>query len=126
MLTAFALTAALAAAPAASTGAPDRPITRYLQENRFVAAPVVDARLAQSGSRDPLTNGARIGAIVLGAATGIGVAWLCNAISEEGDPPCWKPVLFWTAAGAGAGALIGAGVDALFHRRLVVRTTVKF
>jgi hypothetical protein len=83
--------------------------------------------LQQTGSsRDSLRNGALIGAIIGAAATfGFGM-YLCHAIREEGDPPCLGPALVLTAAGAGAGALAGMGIDATFTRRPVVRLSLRF
>jgi hypothetical protein len=76
--------------------------------------------------RDPLKNGALIGAII-GAVTSFGfVMYLCHALREEGDPPCLLPSLAVAGAGAGAGALIGVGIDALQSRHPVIRFSVRF
>ncbi|HEX6315217.1 MAG TPA: hypothetical protein VFZ73_10185 [Gemmatimonadaceae bacterium] len=103
------------------------PIPRHLQHTtieleaqRYVDSPV------QGSRRDSLRNGAHIGAIVGGVIMAIGIAWLCLATHEKGDPSCVGPVLFWTAAGAGAGALAGAGIDSLFGRRIVLQSSVRF
>jgi hypothetical protein len=81
----------------------------------------------RAGSRsDSLTNGTAIGAVV-GAAAAFGVGmYLCHAIREEGDPPCLKPVLALTGAGGAAGAVIGAGVDAMQMRGPSVRFLLRF
>jgi len=127
MLTTLALTVALATASSQSNGAPDRPISRHLERTVFTATSLpTTAPLPQAGSRDSLKNGAAIGAVVLGAVTGVSIGYLCHTFNDDDDLPCWQPVLLWTAAGAGAGALIGAGIDALFQRRLVVRAAVTF
>jgi hypothetical protein len=76
--------------------------------------------------RDPLKNGALIGAIVGAVGTfGFGM-YLCHAIREDGDPPCLRPALVLAAVGAGAGALTGAGIDALLVRHPPFRLSVRF
>jgi hypothetical protein len=66
--------------------------------------------------RDSLRNGAILGAVLGAAGAAAFGAYLCNAVGEEGDPPCWKGVMVLGALGGGAGAAIGAGVDALRSR----------
>lgn len=66
--------------------------------------------------RDSLKNGAIIGAVIGGAAMAIFSTFLCNALHEEGNPPCWRGVLTVSALAAGAGAAAGAGIDALAAR----------
>lgn len=78
---------------------------------------------AQS-ERDSIRNGAIIGAIVGAASTFAFGMYLCQAIGE--DEPCLRPVLVLAGVGAGAGALTGAGIDALFVRRPIARVTVRF
>ena len=75
---------------------------------------------------DSLKNGALVGAIVVGASAFTFGMWLCNNISEEGDPPCWKGSAVLGAAGAGVGALARAGIDAAFTRRAAVRFRVRW
>lgn len=125
MFSTLALTIALAAQPHPLKPSFDGPIRHYLAQTTFHASPIESQiRLTQTGSRDSLKNGAAIGAVVAGVATGLFIGQLCRVFNDS-DSSCWPPVLLWTAAGAGAGALIGAGVDALFQRR-VIRATVKF
>lgn len=66
---------------------------------------------------DSLGNGATAGAITGGVAAGVFIAWICHNLSEEGDGPCWKPALVAAGLGAGAGALVGIGIDAAFQRK---------
>jgi hypothetical protein len=66
---------------------------------------------------DSLKNGIIIGAVIGGAAMGVFVTALCNALHEPGDPPCWQSTLTAGALGAGIGAAAGAGIDALAARQ---------
>ena len=127
MLTTLVLSAALVTAqPGLASHPSDAPIARHLEQTVFEPAPAAFAlRYTQTGSRDSRKNGAAVGAVVGGAITGLGIGWLCHAFNDS-DFPCWQPVLLWTALGAGAGALVGAGVDALVQRRISVRGTVTF
>ena len=75
------------------------------------------ARLLQTQDRDTLANGVLIGAIIGGAAMGVFATILCNALHEEGNPPCWRGVLAISAVGAGIGAAAGAGIDAALYRQ---------
>src|SRR5687768_2730286 len=106
------------------------PIGASAQQNSSIAAPprlvisdkaVADALAAEQPSmrerRDSVGNGAIIGAIVGAAAMGGFVMFLCNALKEPGDPPCWKSSGLAIGIGAGAGALGGAGIDALFAKQ---------
>jgi hypothetical protein len=71
----------------------------------------------QKTERDTLANGVLIGAVIGGAAMGVFATVLCNALHEEGNPPCWRGVLAISAVGAGIGAAAGAGIDAALYRR---------
>lgn len=72
------------------------------------AAPAAPARRAGS---DSLRNGAIAGAVMGGGAMLVqGVRWCPEA-------SCASDVALWTALAAGAGAAIGAGIDALFDRQ---------
>jgi hypothetical protein len=106
------------------------PIAASAQQNSSSAAPrrlvistkaVADALAAEQPSmrerRDSVGNGAIIGAIVGAAVMGGFVMYLCNALKEPGDPPCWKSSGLAIGIGAGAGALGGAGIDALFAKQ---------
>lgn len=131
MFAPYMLALAIAAAPAEASSPPvsavgDQLIRTAVERAVFEAATgPLASPVAQPGG-DSLHNGATIGAIVAGAAMFASTAWLCLATREEGDPHCFGPVFFWTAVGAGAGALMGAGVDALIQRRIAVRWTVRF
>jgi hypothetical protein len=71
---------------------------------------------SSSSKRDSVKNGTIIGAVIGAAVMGGFVTFLCHALKEPGDPPCWKSSGLAIAIGAGAGALGGAGVDALLVR----------
>jgi hypothetical protein len=99
------------------------PATRLLESRVIVATPAVTVSKIQ-GTRDSLKNGAVIGAVLGGLGAALFGTYLCHAVGEEGDPPCWRGILVIGALGAGAGAAAGAGVDAMLFRsgpRLVVR-----
>jgi hypothetical protein len=96
----------------------------HLLEDRATAGAAAGPLTKRQGSRDSLENGAVVGAILGGLGAALFGAYLCNAVGEEGDPPCWRGVLVIGALGAGAGAAAGAGVDAMLFRsgpRLVLR-----
>ena len=128
MFTALLLAASLAtAAPAAPAPAPaDRPIARYLSHAVVRAEPAFERNRQPAPAKDSLKNGAVIGAIVGGIVTGAGIGLLCHAFNDTDEPQCWKAALLWAGIGAGGGAAIGAGVDALFTRRFALRATVRF
>jgi outer membrane lipoprotein SlyB len=126
MLTTLALTVALAGHPQLINPPAQGPIARHIQQTVFHETPrAVEAPFAQAGSRDSLKNGAVIGAVVGGVATGLFIGYLCHVFNDN-DMNCWPPALLYAAGGAGAGALVGAGVDALFQRRVGVRIPIKF
>jgi hypothetical protein len=125
MLVPYALViAALAAPPPAAVNA-DRPITRHVQQSVFTDASRAPSFKLDTDS-DPVKNGAIIGAVVGAAVAAVGLGTICYLMHEPGTRPCWKDVLPWTVAGAGAGALAGAGVDAMFQRRFTVAASVRF
>jgi len=126
MFTAFALAAALATATPVAPATTDRPIARYLSHSVVAGAPAPALAVTQSRSSDSLKNGAVIGAVIGGIITGTGIGLLCHAFNDTDEPQCWKATLLWAGIGAGGGAAIGAGVDALFTRRYAVRATVRF
>ena len=126
MLTMLALAAAITAMPQHPMDPTPVPITRHLERTRFQAPPALaQTQFAQAGSRDSLKNGAAIGAVVGGVATGLFIGYICHVFNDN-DMNCWPPALLYAAGGAGAGALVGAGVDALFQRRVGVRVPIKF
>lgn len=126
MLTTLALTVALAGPAQPITPPAERPIARHIEQTIFVQAPTTaDTRFAQAGSRDSLKNGAVVGAVIGGVATGLFIGYICHVFNDN-DMNCWPPALLYAAGGAGAGALAGAGVDALFQRRVGVRIPIKF
>ena len=81
---------------------------------------------AQSpSSKDPLRNGAIIGAIVGGVSGLLLSGFGCEATEaiddllsgrDTTDGDCAGPVIIGTIAGTGLGALLGVGVDAMFER----------
>ena len=127
MMMTLALAASLATAAPQTNGSTRGTIAQYLERAAFHAAPLeARDRLTQARPRDSLKNGAVIGAVVGGAAAGLMIGYLCHVFNDSDELRCWQPVLLWTALGAGGGALVGAGVDALFQRRIVFRATVRF
>lgn len=68
---------------------------------------------AQPRRRDPLSNGAWIGAGV-GAGIGFVVGWRLSGCVYESE--CYAPLMF-LGGGAAIGAGIGAGIDALHRAR---------
>ena len=125
MLYTLGLAAALSVAPIQPPDPAARPITAHLEATPLVSSDSVTARFAQTTPRDSLQNGARTGAIIGGIVTGVAIGYLCGALRDDGGA-CWPPVVLWSAIGAGAGALVGAAVDALFERRVAVRWAVRF
>ena len=111
----------------ASTAAPPqpRPLTEYLERADWTAV-TLTAPPGVSRGGDPLKNGAVMGAVVGGIIGGAGIGLLCRAVNDTGDPICWKAALLWAGIGAGGGAAIGAGVDALFTRRFSITASVTF
>lgn len=83
------------------------------------AAPGSRARL-QSSSRDSIKNGALIGLItggvlgMLGGATGCASGEILDAFPEESS--CSGAMVGGALIGGGIGAVLGAGVDALFEQ----------
>jgi hypothetical protein len=120
-----ALAIAVAVAPLQPAAAADRPISRHIEQTVFTATSRTTA-VARQDDKDSLKNGAIIGAVALAAVAAVGLGTICHALHEPGDPPCWKGVLPWTVAGAGIGALAGAGVDAMFQRRFAVGASIRF
>ena len=109
-LLAVSLIAMPAAANAQVTGTPPKLII----SKQAIARALAERPPAQpSSSRDSVKNGAIIGAVIGGVTLGVFGTYLCNALKEEGDPPCWRGVLTIGALGAGVGAAAGAGIDAL-------------
>lgn len=75
------------------------------------------SRLERSQPNDPLKNGAITGAIAGGLAVAVLATAGCAVGSVMGgDSSCTGPVLVGTAVGAGLGALIGVGIDAMFDQ----------
>ena len=101
---------------------------RLIISEKAIANGLTIEQPAPRDQKDSLLNGTFIGAVVGAAVMGVGVTYLCNALKEPGDPPCWKSSGLAIAIGAGAGALGGAGIDALltttprYSRRAEVTT----
>ena len=74
------------------------------------------ATLPAQGSRDSLKNGIVVGAVVGGILASAFGVYLCAALGEEDDPLCWRPIAALGAIGTGAGAVFGAGIDAMRSR----------
>lgn len=143
IVVAFAVMTVLSGAPLprATAGGETRLISAAVAEAVFPAATAerVSARLARpSSSRDSLKNGALFGAVIgaaLGGVVGAVGCGLSSMFSEE--PRCGGQTLVGAVGGAGLGALIGVGIDALFehaqhpltgdgNRRTIVRLRVRF
>ena len=105
----FYSVATAAADPRTQTTQPHRLI---ISEKAMANALTMEQPVARE-RKDSLLNGTLIGAVIGAAVMGVGVTYLCNALKEPGDPPCWKSSGLAVAMGAGAGALGGAGIDAL-------------
>jgi hypothetical protein len=67
----------------------------------------------QSATDDPVTNGAAVGAVIGAAAA---VAVMAVAAKDGGWGPDQDGLALMIGAAAGAGALVGAGVDAMLER----------
>jgi hypothetical protein len=124
MLTGLVLSLVVATAPPAPPAAADRPISHYVE--RVVVEPLPDNRALQQPRGDSKKNGAIIGAVIGGIVSGAGIGLLCHAFNDTGEPQCWKAALLWGGIGAGGGAAIGAGIDALFTRRTTFQASVRF
>jgi hypothetical protein len=79
-------------------------------------------------SRDPLKNGALIGAIAGAAGLGAFGGLICHLYQEEGDASCWSDSLRLAAIGAAIGTGAGIIVDAALtrHAGVAVRVGVRF
>jgi hypothetical protein len=86
---------------------------RLIISEKAIADAITAEQPSSPGQRDSVKNGAIIGAVVGAAVMGGFVTFLCHALKEPGDPPCWKSSGLAIGIGAGAGALGGAGIDAL-------------
>lgn len=117
ILSSFTLVAAIlvpAPAPAAAVNGPG-PLARAAQT--YVAPAGAMAARRQQPARDSLKNGAIIGAVAGGVSFAVlGSAGCALGGLYGGESDCTGPLIGLTAAGAGLGALIGVGVDALFER----------
>jgi hypothetical protein len=85
------------------------------------------ARLIQSGSsRDSLTNGIIIGAVIGAAGLGTFGGVLCKALQGPGEPSCLGDTLRIAAVGAAIGAGAGLALDAALSRQAGLRVSVGF
>ena len=66
----------------------------------------------QSATDDPVTNGAVVGAVIGAAA----VLAVMAVAAKDGEGPGQNELALMIGAAAGAGALVGAGVDAMLER----------
>ncbi len=79
------------------------------------------------GSRDPLSNGAIIGAVIGAVAFGAFAAAVCHAYQEEGGASCVPDTLGFAAIGAAIGTGTGLAIDAArSHRGITVRLAIRF
>jgi len=111
------LSVVLVVPPSASATAQSGEPRRLIVSRDAVANGLAAAAAAQSSRpRDSLRNGAVIGAVVGVVSAAVFGGYICHALAEEGDPPCWRSLGPILALGAGAGAAIGVGVDVLHAR----------
>ena len=112
-LIALTLSASLAGAAltSASPSGVRSPAPSLLAEALRIEAAGVPTSRAGQARKDSLRNGAIAGGVAGGGAMLVWGALSCRETS------CAPDVLLWTALAAGAGAAIGAGLDALFDRR---------
>ena len=123
-----ALTAALSLGPAAAVRTAESGVLAAAAGKAFSPRDEMWTRSKQmpqgTSRRDSVRNGAVTGAIAgglggvvlgsLGCAVGEAVSQSWGGESDGGG--CAGPVLLLGAAGAGIGALIGVGVDAMFEQ----------
>lgn len=98
-------------------------------QRRPLAAAALVASINQRGSsRDTLTDGAIIGAVVGAAGLGALGAFICHLYQEEGGASCWPDTLRGAAIGAAIGTGAGVAVDAALTRDagVTVRIRVRF
>lgn len=112
---AFAVMLSPLSAAAQHRAASDNQPRLIISEKAIAGAPLTAQ--PSGNQRDSLKNGSIIGAVIGAAVMGGFVTFLCNALKEPGDPSCWKSSGLAIAIGAGAGALGGAGIDALIDRQ---------
>lgn len=126
---ALTLSATLANNPLPPPPAPRA--TLITQTQRLIDAPApptvtaTRAVLAQRGG-DSVADGAIIGGLVAGVASAVVLGYICHVFNETGDPICVKQVAWRSAVAAAGGALIGAGVDALFLRKPAIGARIRF
>ena len=78
-------------------------------------------------SRDSLSNGAIIGAVIGGVAIGAFAAAVCKAYQEEGGASCLPDTFRFAAIGAAIGTGAGLAIDAARNdRRVTVRFAIRF
>ena len=111
------LSCVLLPAPAAAQGQTPRSFRDSIDAAASSAA--VQAPVARD--RDSVKNGAIIGAVVGAASLGGFGLFLCEALREPGNPPCWRGALAVAGIGAGIGAAAGAGIDALISQSAPMR-----
>ena len=134
-ITSLALVAAL-------TGVPAHTSVKY-QDPRPISAAATAATFTDAtartspppASRDSLKNGALIGAIAGGVTVGLLATVGCGmgGLMSAREPSCGGATVAGAAVGAGLGALIGVGIDAMFERspdgrgtRKGVRVRIRF
>jgi hypothetical protein len=79
-------------------------------------------------SRDPVKNGAIIGAVIGAVGFGVFAATLCHVYREEGGPSCMPDTLRFAAIGAAIGTGAGLAIDVARSRHpgVTVRVAVRF
>ncbi len=84
-------------------------VLRFLQPGQAIPITVIDSLWLR---RRATGRGALIGGIVLGGGSFAFLTFICRAIGE-GECNAWGAVVGLSLAGAGAGALLGAGIGSL-------------
>lgn len=123
----FVLVPMLIVPSAARAQSPAADSTPRLKLDRplFITEPLTRTAQPGNGSRDSLTNGVVIGAVIGAVTAGVFGAVVCNALKEPGDPSCATGVLRIAAFGAAIGAGGGLAVDAALSRQSGVRVAVR-
>ena len=88
-------------------------VLRFGGAHPVVALTAIDALWLQ---RRSWGRGALVGGILVGGLSFASAVAFCDAIGEGSGCDAWGAVAVVTLAGAGAGALLGAGVGGLFPR----------
>src|SRR5688572_14078239 len=112
----FAATLSNTAAPAPAPRAALLTQTQRIVQ-QGAAFPESTRTMPARGGGDSVADGALIGGLIAGAASAVVLGYICHVFNETGDPICVKQVAWRSAVAAAAGALVGAGIDAMMDRQ---------